>query len=208
LTGPAIAVTVAAVVGIAASWELVRRGGSRVWTLLPVTVGVLAVVAVLTGRVRAATGMGIPASVGVGLAAGAGLYGATAAFMALVGRWPPLRRQARAVYELRGGLSVGMAIILAALVVAPAEEIVWRGTVQPLFGTWMGSAGGAVLAWALYVAVNAVARSLPILLGALVGGAAWAGLAWWSGGVAAPIACHVVWTGLMVAWPPIRSGER
>jgi membrane protease YdiL (CAAX protease family) len=207
-TGSAIAVTAAAVVAIAACWELVRRGRSRVWSVMPGMVGLLAVVAILTGKVRSATDMGVPAAAGIGLAAGALLYGATAAFMAVAGRWPPLRRQARTVYELRGGLSIPTAIVLAALVVAPSEEIVWRGMVQTLFGGWLGSGGGALLAWAVYVAVNAVARSLPILLGAVVGGAAWAGLAWWTGGVAAPIACHVVWTGLMVAWPPVRSGSR
>ena len=44
-----------------------------------------------------------------------------------------------------------------------------------------------------------------MLAGALVGGALWTGLAAWTGGVAAPIASHLVWTGLMIAWPPLAA---
>jgi membrane protease YdiL (CAAX protease family) len=48
-------------------------------------------------------------------------------------------------------------------------------------------------------------RSLPIVAGALVGGALWGALAWWSGGVLAPLASHILWTGLMLARPPRAS---
>ena len=40
---------------------------------------------------------------------------------------------------------------------------------------------------------------------ARVGGAVWVGLAWWTGGVLASLACHIVWTGLMVAFPVLRA---
>ena len=46
-------------------------------------------------------------------------------------------------------------------------------------------------------------RSWP---GAVVGGAVWIGLGWWCGGVLAPLASHVVWTGLMLALPVVRAG--
>ena len=210
LLGPsaAIGVSVAAVVGVAAAWEVVRRGIVGVWTVMPVTIGLLAILAILTGKVRPSAAFEAIPSLGLGLGGGALVYGATAAFMALAGRWPPLRHQARRVYELRGGLAVPAAASMAALVVAPSEEIVWRGLTQTLLGGWLGALGGALVAWGLYVAVNAVARSLPILLGAVVGGAAWGALAWWTGGVAAPIACHVVWTALMVVRPPVPTGAR
>jgi membrane protease YdiL (CAAX protease family) len=144
----------------------------------------------------------------VGLLAGAVLYGATAAFMLAAVRWPPLRRQAEGIYELRGERSLAAALAVAALVVAPGEEIVWRGVVQPLVAGWVGAVGGAVLAWGLYVGVNLVARSIPILLGAVVGGAVWAALALWTGGVVAAIGCHVAWTSLMIVFPPVPGGSR
>jgi len=61
---------------------------------------------------------------------------------------------------------------------------------------------GAVLTWVASVGVNAAWGSAPLLAGAVVGGALWTVLAVWSGGVLAPIACHLVWTGLMLVWPP------
>jgi membrane protease YdiL (CAAX protease family) len=55
------------------------------------------------------------------------------------------------------------------------------------------------------VVANVPSRSLPIVAGALVGGAVWGALAWWSGGVLAPLASHILWTGLMLARPPRAS---
>jgi uncharacterized protein len=202
-TSIAVAVTVLAVVAVSVAWELVRRGRFEVWGLMGWLVAVLALKALLTGKVRAATEFGLPAAIGIGLAAGVALYGATAAFMFVAGRWPPLARQARRVYELRAGRSTASAAAIAALVVAPGEEIVWRGLVQTLLAGVLGAAGGAAAAWAIYVGVNAVSRSLPIILAAVVGGGAWAALAWWTGGIAASAACHAVWTSLMIVAPPI-----
>ena len=61
--------------------------------------------------------------------------------------------------------------------------------------------------WLAYLVANAFSGSIPILLGAAVSGAVWTALGLSSGGVLAPIACHVVWTGLMVAFPPIPSSR-
>jgi membrane protease YdiL (CAAX protease family) len=72
----------------------------------------------------------------------------------------------------------------------------------------VGSLAGALLAWGVYVAANAVSGSLPIILGALVGGAVWTALALWTGGVAASLACHAAWTALMVALPPLPTEDR
>jgi CAAX protease family protein len=203
-----IAVAVAASLGIAGVWVLVRRGRFGVWGSTAWTIGVLAVVAALTGKVRAATQFHPLAAIGIGIVAGAALYAATAAFLAVVGRWPPLARHAERVYDLRGGLSVSSAAALASLVVAPGEEIVWRGAVQTLLAGALGPIGGASAAWGLYVGANAVSASIPIVLGAVVGGAAWAGLAWWTGGVAASAGCHAVWTCLMILRPPLPRAAR
>jgi membrane protease YdiL (CAAX protease family) len=50
--------------------------------------------------------------------------------------------------------------------------------------------------------VNAASGSLPLVAGAVVGGAVWGGLAGWSGGIVASLASHGVWTALMLARPP------
>jgi membrane protease YdiL (CAAX protease family) len=57
----------------------------------------------------------------------------------------------------------------------------WRGVVLPELSASTSVALGAVLAWAAWVAVDATWGSIPLLAGAVVGGALWAGLATWSG---------------------------
>jgi hypothetical protein len=95
--------------------------------------------------------------------------------------------------------------VLALLVTAPGEELFLRGLIQEQVTA--GAAAAAAAAVAVGVAVNLPSRRLPIVAAALVGGAVWSGLAWWSGGVLAPIASHVVWTGLMLVRPPAVDGE-
>ena len=202
-TGIALGLTVVTVVSVAGTWLLVRRGRLSIWGAMGSLMVLLGVAALLTGTVRAATEVSLIAATSLGLLAGAVLYGATGAFLSVAVRWPPLRRHAEAIYGLRGGRSLPVALGIAALIVAPGEELVWRGVTQPLFEGWAGPLLGAALAWALYVLVNLVARSIPILLGAVVGGAVWTALALWTGGVAAPIGCHVVWTAAMIAVPPV-----
>jgi membrane protease YdiL (CAAX protease family) len=58
----------------------------------------------------------------------------------------------------------------------------------------------------LYVVANLPSRLLPIIAAAVVGGALWTALAWWTGGVLAPIASHMLWTGLMLGFPPGPPG--
>ncbi len=66
----------------------------------------------------------------------------------------------------------------------------------------MAPAAAALSHGPTYVGVNVASRSLPIVAAAIVGGAVWAGLAWWTGGVLASLASHILWTGLMLALPP------
>ena len=60
---------------------------------------------------------------------------------------------------------------------------------------------GAGLAWFGYVAANAVLRNLSILAAAVVGGAVWTVLGSVRD-VGAAVASHLVWTSLMLLWPP------
>ena len=64
-----------------------------------------------------------------------------------------------------------------------------------------------VASWLAYVVANALSRSLVIVAGAVVGGAAWVALQAVTGGVAAPLACHVVWTLAMLVLPPRTRGS-
>lgn len=199
---------VAGPIGVAAAWIVVRAGMASVWTAMGTTLGILGLLSVPAVQ---AVGSELSVSVALLLGSGAGavLYGATAMFLAVTIRWPPLARHTQAVYDQRRGLSLAQALAISLLVVAPGEELLWRGVVLGVLLRMLpGWPVVPVIAWAAYVAANAFSGSIPIVLAAAVGGAAWTTLASWSGGVVAPLACHVVWTGLMIVRPPVpRSGR-
>ncbi|HZI39040.1 MAG TPA: CPBP family glutamic-type intramembrane protease [Acidimicrobiia bacterium] len=190
-------------VAVVGAWFLVRARVMSVWVAMGLTFTMLAVLSLGSGRVRWATRVDLAAALAVGLGSGAALYVATAAFFRITKRWDSLRRQTLSLYQHRQGISLARTLGVGALLVSPGEELFWRGLVQDLAVAAAGTLRGAVVAWGVYVAANVASGSLPVVLGAAVGGVAWAALAWWSGGVVASIACHVVWTALMIARPPI-----
>lgn len=190
-----------------ATWWWISSRGASVWTTMtPVLVG-MGVVALLTGSPQAAEDVTLAAAAGVGLAVGIGLYVATRAFVAIVApRWDAFREQSVAMYGRRGARSVGAVVALSVLVMVPAEELFWRGLFLPELQSRLDSAGlAALLAWAGFLAANAPSRNLAIVAGAAVGGVIWVGLGVWSGGVLAGLICHVVWTALMLALPPLEA---
>jgi len=190
-------------VAVVAAWFLVRERVTSVWVAMGLTFTILAVLSVASARVRWATRIDLAAAIAVGLGLGAALYVSTAAFFRITRRWDSLRRQTRSLYQHRQGISLARTLGIGVLLVSPGEELFWRGLVQDLTVAAAGTLRGAVVVWGVYVAANVASGSLPVVLGAAVGGAAWGALAWWSGGVAASIACHVLWTALMIARPPI-----
>lgn len=197
-----VAVAVGGGAAVVAAWLVVRSGRASVWMAMGIAVGLAGAMAAVTGRVRLATELRPLPAAALGFLSGVVLYGATAAFMAVAGRWPPLARHARALYDQRQGLPMPVALGLASLLVAPGEEALWRGLIQPLLAGPLGPVGGATGAWAAYVGANAISGSVPIVLGAVVGGAAWTLLALLTGGILASVLCHAVWTALMIVWPP------
>jgi membrane protease YdiL (CAAX protease family) len=113
------------------------------------------------------------------------------------------------MYRRQGGLSLGLALVLSIAVSVPGEELFWREFVQlELVPALDGATAlAAVLAWGAFVFANLFSRNLAIAAGAVVGGAVWCGLAWWTGGVAASLACHLVWTAFMLAFPVVRATQ-
>ncbi len=84
----------------------------------------------------------------------------------------------------------------------PAEELFWRGLFQGRLDQSLAALAAAAWTWLAYVGTNVASGSLPIVAGAVVGGALWTGLALWSGGVLASLLSHMLWTGLMLVLPP------
>jgi membrane protease YdiL (CAAX protease family) len=198
------AVIAAGVLLTAGTW--LGRDRVSLWWSTAVVFGVLGLVSLVIGPVSWSPKLSPALAAAAGLAAGVGVYVGTLVFVSVVVRWPVFRRHVAEIYHQRRGVSLGTALALVVLVVAPGEEIFWRGLVQARAAEATTPAMAAVITWAAYVAANAASRSLPIVAGAVVGGAVWGALAWWTGGVLASVLCHAAWTGLMILRPPREAG--
>ena len=202
-----VAVAVVGFVAEAGAWWAVRAGRAHLWRLLPIVLVAMAIAAVLVRPPAAASDVGAGNAMAVGAVSGVVLYLATRVFVAIASRYAPFRRATVDIYAEAQPIAIGAAIVLSVAVMVPAEELFWRGLVQAGLDDLWGPAAAAAITWLAYIAVNVPSRSLPIVLGAAVGGAVWAALASWSGGMLASLASHILWTGLMLALPPAPGRE-
>jgi membrane protease YdiL (CAAX protease family) len=146
------------------------------------------------------------AAVVVGTSAGVALYVATRVFAHVVRAWTAFQQGSVSTYERRGTLPLWVALLLSAGVSALGEEIFWRGLIQPELSRAVdGRVLGAALAYLVFVAVNLPSANIAIVAGAVVGGAVWTILGWWTGGFLASACCHGAWTALMLAFPVVRT---
>jgi membrane protease YdiL (CAAX protease family) len=201
---------VVAIIGIVVAglaWHVVATGRD-VWRTIPPVFAVLGLLSLLLvpslDELPSGAGrdVGVALQIALGLASGAVLYVATRGFVVVADRSRTFARQVQAAYGRAEGVSVSTAVGLA-LLTAVGEELFWRGLVTRV-GADRGLSGGvaAVIGWLVYIASDLPSRLLPIIAAAVVGGALWTGLAWWTGGILAPIASHMLWTGLMLGFPP------
>jgi membrane protease YdiL (CAAX protease family) len=197
-----VAVIVAGALAEMVGWWLVSARGRDVWSLMPWVLGVVGIAAALARRPVMVDGVSEARAFAAGVAGGLVLYVATRAFVWVAAWWPRFRADVVERYAEAATVSLRRALVLSLLVMVPAEEVFWRGLVQGRLGVSLSLAAAAAFAWLGYVVANAPSRSLPILAGAIVGGALWTGLAWWSGGVLASLASHILWTGAMLTLPP------
>jgi uncharacterized protein len=196
-----VAIVVAVVVEVAA-WRMVATGRASVWRELIAVFALQAVVAVLLGGFSGPGDRGTWFAAGFGLAAGAVLYLATRLFVGVSVGWALFRRHVEERYAPARDVTLATALVLSLGVAVTGEELFWRGVVQDRLADATSPALGAVLAWGGYVVANLPSGSMPIVAGAIVGGAIWTALAWFTGGILASLVCHAIWTGLMLAFPP------
>jgi membrane protease YdiL (CAAX protease family) len=197
-----VAVMVVGALAEIVGWWLVSTGRYDVWRLMPVVLGAMGVAAIVVWPPVAAADTTSTAAFIVGVTAGLALYLGTRVFVWLASRWAPFHRDVLQKYGEAGEVTLARSLGLSLVVMVPAEELFWRGLFQGRLATAVTAAAAAAIAWLAYLIANAASRSLPIVAGAVVGGAVWAGLAWWSGGVLASLVSHILWTGLMLALPP------
>ena len=192
------AVVAAGVLAQGAMWWLIAVRRVPFWPATSLTFAILGIAAVL---VRAPGPIDIFSLV-LGAGSGVALYGATRVVVAnLLERIPPFASSVSDVYGRSEEVS-GTAVWALTLAIAiPGEELFWRGLVLPELQDITSVAVGVGLAWFGYVAANAVLRNLSILAAAIVGGALWTVLGSVRD-VGAAVASHLVWTSLMLVWPP------
>jgi hypothetical protein len=183
-------------------WRVVAARRAMVWRLMPAILLAMGVAAVLARRPLVATRVGDGAALVVGTASGLALYIATRLFVAVAGRWEPFRRDVVDRYRDAAEVPLRESLALSLLIMVPAEELFWRGLVQARLDQSLVAVTAGAWTWLAYVGANLASGSLPIVAGAVVGGALWTGLAVWSGGVLASLLSHMLWTGLMLALPP------
>ena len=189
-------------------WRLVARDRLPFWPAVTTTFAVLGIGSLLAGDPGCCRETTPATASAVGVSSGLLLFGATGVVVDLSTRHHVISRSVAAVYRREEEMGTGALSVLTLAVVVPGEELFWRGVVLPELSESTSVALGAVLAWAAWVAVDATWGSIPLLAGAVVGGALWRGLATWSGGVAAPAASHLVWTALMLVWPPRAARDK
>ena len=181
----------------AAMWRLIRTRRVPFWPATSVAFAVLGVAAILL-RPHGSPGA---RSLALGIGSGVALYVATRVVVRLLVPVAPFATSVAEVYRRSEEIPRSAVWLLTLAIAVPGEELFWRGLVLPELQDATSVVLGAVLAWLGYVAINAISRDLAILVAAGVCGA------WWTilgslEGVAASLASHLIWTGLMLAWPP------
>ena len=196
-----VAVLVAGFVLEVVAWRAVAAGRASVWGLMVGVFAVHGVVAMIVLPPIASGHEPLVTVLVVGALSGLALWAATLAFVAVAVRWEPFRRAVADRYARAAEVSLPTAVAISLLIAVPGEELFWRNLAQRRLGV-SSEVLGAVAAWVGYVAANVASGSLPFVAGAIVGGAVWGGLAWWTGGIAASLASHGVWTTMMLVRPP------
>lgn len=198
----AVALVLLAFVG----WTfLFRRPADGIWPRTWITAGVLSAASIaalaLSDDLTTVLGPVGPEPVAAGLVIGTAWLVATHVGHTVLCRlFPGFLAQITELYSLREGDTV-RTMVGPVVAMAVAEELVFRGVVQ--------GAGGLVAGIVAYTAVQVVAGKWALTLAALLGGAVWGVLAWWQGGLVAPVLAHVLWTAtLTFVWPLRGCGRR
>ncbi len=116
---------------------------------------------------------------------------------------PLIGRQADdLVFTATSGLPDVAVALVAAVFIAPLEELWWRGTLQPVLRPNRSAWAAIGLTTAAFVAFHLPTGQLPLMGAALLGGIAWGWLRERTGGILAPVLAHAGWTAGMVLFPP------
>ncbi len=182
-----------------------RGPGSRFWSRMTRTGLVLGSLALAADRNRSKVSLA-PRDVGIGLGSAAILYATFRAGDPVVRRfWPGGGRQVDRIYAWRNLADDREIAIRLIAVIAPAEELFWRGLVQRALESRFGRWRGATLATLAYAGVHTVSGNPMLVAAALVGGGQWSLLAAAGAPMSSLVVSHAVWDVLIFLGRPAVS---
>ena len=117
-----------------------------------------------------------------------------------------VRPQIEAIYQTRTQLSPLFIAPLLFFIIAPAEEIFWRGFVQDRLMVKFGAMQGTIIAILLYAGVHIWAMNPMLLLAATVLGAHWGFVYKRFGSLVPGIISHALWDTAIFVLLPIKFG--
>ncbi len=135
-----------------------------------------------------------PRDLALGLAAAGVLYAVFALGRIVVGRLVPVASaQIGSVYVLRSQAPWWLIAVLLICVIAPGEELFWRGLVQWGLVRRLGPALGWAVATGIYGGVHIAAANPMLIVAALAAGGFWGLLYLRIGRLAPLVVSHIVW---------------
>jgi len=143
--------------------------------------------------------------VGVGLLHAVGLYALSRLGVFLLSLlFPSVLPQIGAVYATRAQLAPAVVALLLGLLIAPLEEVFWRGWVLDRLLHKMPPVVALAIAVALYGGAHVWAANPMLILAALVVGAHWAYLFWRFGSLVPGLVSHAAWDVAIFVLFPVR----
>lgn len=117
--------------------------------------------------------------------------------------FPEINNFIVSLYQLTGSLSPIIGGLLIFFIIAPAEELFWRGFVQRNMQAFLGRERGLILAVILYAAAHICSLNPLLILAALFGGLFWGVLYYLRGNLFLVMLSHAIWSVLIFAVLPL-----
>ncbi len=186
----------AAGLGLAAVvWTAAFRGRRHFWQKMTIGVGALGALALAANPdLRSSRQRPRPRDLGVGLVTAAGLYGIFRLGDRFARRVMPTGAADIAdVYERRKMAPRWFIAPALALVIAPGEELFWRGLVNGYLMQRLGRVGGSAVGAVIYGGIHLITGNLTLSGAAGIAGAFWSLQYLFDGRLPSVIVSHIAW---------------
>jgi uncharacterized protein len=176
-------------------WTAAFRGKRHFWQKMAVGVGAMGALAVVANpELRSARNRPRLKDIGVGLATAAALYGIFRGGDRFARRFMPTgAADIDDVYARRRMAPRWFIVSALALLIAPGEELFWRGLVNGYLMQRLGRVTGSALGAVIYGGIHLITGNLTLTGAAGIAGAFWSLQYLSEGRLPAVIVSHVAW---------------